>query len=1329
MHRLVFKCLAPSSVLLCMSVQARGEEGWPEAMVAFRERVLSPDKSLVTESVWHTTGPMRSDNLGVTFFPEKGVDPNAVDARGRKLWRPAPEYKNKSVNALRGFNKCVTYLYRTIRSAKPLELRIRMGSNYGLAAWHNGRMLLRGERERPPGPHDVRNVRLVPGENKVLLKVYNRSGKHAFYYDTTPFMNTRDYLWRTYGASNRIFERHFPNHRKWYTSNKTTELERAAIKRVLAEVPGSPALGTRLAGLIARRTPPASPEWLRLFEDSVRAFRERKALKATFAGKNPEAVKRALDDLLKTYPRAFRDSATLSRRAAGLVAAYGNAKSAMDRGDVRGVRSYMKRSADLQREILLRNPVLDFDRILLVKRKHDTNGSGDYFNFKKLGLPQNWQGNSSIPKNHDNEIASLRYKDASARIETVYKPKQNHFVGDVDLHFGAKKMLFSSIGTHGRWHIFEATVDGTGLRQVSAGSSNDIDNYDPMYLPDGRIIYDSSSGFHGVPCVGGHDPVANLHRMNADGTGVRRLCFDQDNDWCPTMLPNGRVLYLRWEYADIAHYFSRILFHMNPDGTNQSEFYGSNSYWPNSVFYARPFPGSSSKFVGIVGGHHGVPRMGELVLFNTGKGRSEASGVIQRIPGYGKPVKAVYRDGLVQDSWPKFLHPFPLGDPSVPKSVGKYFLVSSKPAPGANWGIYLVDVFDNMLLLKDMPGHALFEPVPLKKTPVPPVIPDRIVPGAKTATVYLQNIYSGDGLKGVPPGTVKSLRIVQYEHGFREMGGHFVIGMEGPWDVHCVLGTVPVFKDGSALFTIPANTPVAVQPLDAEGKAMQQMRSWFVGMPGEAVSCVGCHGRQSMAPMTRQAEASGHKPVAPKPWYGKTRGFSFLREVQPVLDRYCVGCHDNKKGRPNLADTELIDAAAQSRLPRSYLDLHPYVRRNGPEGDNYVLTPLEFHVNTSTLFRMLRKGHHNVKLDTESWDRLITWVDLNVPCHGTWHETRNSIPRNYRKRRHDLKQLYAGLSEDMESVPAKTASRPAFIKPKPMPPKPRAVKMAGWPLAAGEAARRQKALGNTAMSVDLGDGVRLELARVPAGEFVMGDVNGETDEYPTSRVRIKKPFWMGSGEITLREYRRFDPSHKNGFYDAHGKDQGGPGRSQDAWDGFPVIRVSWKQAMAFCDWLSKKTGRRVSLPTEAQWEWACRAGTDTPFYYGDINTNFGEYANLADQSMSELAWGSRNRWIDYLPKDARFNDGALHLTNPKKYKPNAWGLRSMIGNVAEWTRSVYKPYPYKAVESPDAAAGDVMVVRGGSWYDRPKHARVSCRLDYPSWQRVYNVGFRVVIED
>ena len=112
------------------------------------------------------------------------------------------------------------------------------------------------------------------------------------------------------------------------------------------------------------------------------------------------------------------------------------------------------------------------------------------------------------------------------------------------------------------------------------------------------------------------DYVANLNLTNPDGSGVRRLCFDQDNDWYPVVMPSGRVMYLRWEYTDSAHYFSRILMSMNPDGTGQTEVYHSNSYWPNGLWYARPLPGSATRFVAIISGHHGVPRMGELGIFD-----------------------------------------------------------------------------------------------------------------------------------------------------------------------------------------------------------------------------------------------------------------------------------------------------------------------------------------------------------------------------------------------------------------------------------------------------------------------------------------------------------------------------------------------------------------------------------------------------------------------------------------------------------------------------------------------------------------------------------------
>ena len=981
-------------------------------------------------------------------------------------------------------------------------------------------------------------------------------------------------------------------------------------------------------------------------------------------------------------------------------------------GDAQKTAAWQARYDELQYKALVTdNPYIDFTEVLAVRR-----------NQKTLGLPQNWQGNTSINPNMENELIRFEVKNPSAAT-TVYKPAEPRFVGDINLHFDADRLLFSSIGKNNRWQVFELKLGEAAPTVVTPDRDADVDNYNGIYLPDGRIIFDSTSTFVGVPCVGGADYVANLHLLSADRKNVRRLCFEQDNDWYPTMLPDGRVMFLRWEYTDSAHYFSRVLMSMNPDGTNQIEYYGSNSYWPNSTFYAKPLPGNSNKFVGIVSGHHGVPRMGELVLFDLAGGRQENTGAVQRIPGYGIPVEDKIVDQLADGSWPKYLHPLPIAD--------KYFLVSCQTRGGANWGIYLVDVFDNRVLLREEPGFAMLEPIPLRKTPTPPVIPDKVKLDEKIATVSIQDIYAGRGLPGVPRGTVKSLRVYQYEYSYRNMGGHYCVGMEGPWDVRRLLGTVPVHPDGSSYFEIPANTPVSLQPLDAEGKALQLKRSWMVGMPGERVSCVGCHDNQNSGGVaSRLTAAAQQAPAKLKPWYGPTRGFSFIREVQPVLDKYCVGCHDGKQAdRPRFDDTG-------GHFPKSYSELHPFVRRNGPEGDYHTLIPLEFHADTSDLVQMLQKGHHNVKLDAEAWDRLITWIDLNVPALGTWKEVGN-IPKDFEKRRYELRKEYAGIDEDIEAIPNPYVKSEKFIQPAPMPPKPPVPAVANWPFPPDKAQQMQAAKGASEMKLDLGDGKSLEMKRIPAGEFAMGDINGDPDEYPVTKVTIGKPFWMATTEVSLEQYQQFDAQHRNGYYDMHYKDQVKPGYLMDV-PALPVIRVSWNEAMEFCRWLSARTGKMVTLPTEAQWEWAARAGSSAPLWYGDLNADFSKLANLGDVSLKKLAVSgvdpqpinNPGKDVDFVPKDERFNDGVLHLAPCGKYDANPWGLKDMAGNVAEWTRSTYRPYPYNAsAEKAETQSTAKKSVRGGSWYDRPVHARSGFRQAYPAWQKVHNVGIRVIVEE
>jgi formylglycine-generating enzyme required for sulfatase activity len=1084
----------------------------------------------------------------------------------------------------------------------------------------------------------------------------------------------------------------------------------------LAAAPTAPAKADKAAKVAARKekknAAAKAPEAgsARQIEVRLKAFNAdamRRAIadmaSAAPAGKAPPAAPETLLRLVQ-YEKA------LPEVQAGLA------------GKDAGAEEKAREILDFQAEVLLSNPLLNFDKLLLVRRAGDVNKS----------LPANWVGDCSLPRSgFDDEIAVLGPVRPDGQLSTVYKPANGSMVADVDLHWDAGKMLFSAIGKNGKWQVHEVNLDGSGLREATKGEIAQYDNYDAAYTADDRILFVSNAVCRGVPCIGGASPVGNIFRMNHDGGGVRQLCFDQDHNWYPTQMPDGSVLYTRWEYTDTPHYFTRLLFRMNPDGTGQAEYYGSNSFWPNSIFYARPMPGSQTKVVAVVSGHHGEKRMGELVIFDNAKGRQEADGVVQRLPGWGRKVEPVIKDQLVSGVYPRFLTPWPLSE--------KYVLAAAQLSRETPWGIYLVDVFDNMTLIKDSPGNALLEPIPLVARPRPPVIPDRVDLTRKDAVVYLLDVYRGPGLAGVPRGTVRSLRIFEYHYSYNNTGGHGNIGVEGPWDIKRILGTVPVEPDGSAVFRVPANTPLAVLPLDANGQALQLMRSWFTAMPGEMLSCVGCHERQSDSPPSAMDVAAARRaPSEIEPWYGPVRGMSFPREVQPVLDRYCVGCHDGQTpGRPNF--TAQPASQPESKRVRgftpSYLALHPYVRRPGPESDYHMLAPCEYRANTSELVQMLRKGHHAVKLDAEAWDRLLTWIDLNVPDKGTWGEDIGRAVGKSAEGRKQILKLYAGVSDDPEAiVQAPAAAQVRFLCPPAETPLDRTAPLVpGWPFDAAEAKRRQAAAGAAVTrTVTLPGGQAMELVLIPAGEYVMGDPAGQADCLPCNRVRIDKPFWIGRTEITNKQYSAFDPAHDSRYIDQQWKDHTTPGYPANKPDQ-PVIRISWDEAQAFCRWLSRQAGQDFSLPTEAQWEYAARAGSATALPTGDRDADFSKYANLADASIALLAVQGINPQprknapitMDFTPREGRFNDGQRIVCEVGKYQPNAWGLLDMHGNVAEWTRTEYRPYPYKTDgRDGDDAAGE-RVIRGGSWADRPFRATSAFRLSYPKWQKVHIVGFRV----
>ncbi|MDD2600172.1 MAG: SUMF1/EgtB/PvdO family nonheme iron enzyme [Kiritimatiellae bacterium] len=1117
------------------------------------------------------------------------------------------------------------------------------------------------------------------------------------------------------------------------------------------------------------------------------------AQRALIGLSSPEALTRSIKHILKTKPREYKNGRDFLKKAEGFVREMPQILERLEKGEPEAVTAMDEFAKLKQAALVTENPYFDFDETLVVLSD-------------KIARKNNWLGTHVInTAGYRNKIARLNLK--TGQVTDVYEPQGGTFVGELDLHYDGQKLLFSGIDDAKMFQVMEVGIDGSNPRQVSTIKGDYVHNYGGVYLPNEKIVFSSTAPLIGVPCISGSRTVPNLYLMGADGGGTRQLTFEQDADWYPTVLADGKIMYLRWEYTDIMHYYSRIMMTMNPDGTNQRAIYGSQSLWPNSMFYARPLPGAPGQFSAVVSGHHGVAGTGKLTIFDTNKGFAHADGVVQHIPGYGKkvthvtvdqlypevkkellvqfpdlqevvtkliaqhmpessqkgkdyhelnndffnkcyhrlrdfyPEMALDLDELVNGVYPQFYQPYPVS--------AEYYLVVAQLTPKSDWDLYLVDVFDNFVQINpSVPGYRYaLDPYPLKKRERPPIIPERVNLQSKEAVCYIQNVYRGPGLKGVPVGTVHSLRLFTYAYGYFQVGNHHHIGIESGWDIKRMLGTVEVEKDGSAMFSIPANTTISIQPLDKEGRALQLFRSWLVAMPGEELSCIGCHEPPTEPPVTSKTLASGKAPQRIKPYRDRVEGFAFDMEIQPVLDAYCARCHDGSDvKKPDFKTTEIVNAKSMdANYSVSYYAFHKYFRRPGPESNGLMATPYEYHASTSEGVQLLQKGHHGVKLDDESWRRLYTWIDLNVPYYGSWSTAyatdagREKWTTEISAKAAAMRSKYALVEEDWEYTPTTPYAVNRSQEKGPEKSAPLALSAQSWPFSPEVAKQMQSAAGGEQKRVfDLGNGVSVTMVRIPAGEFIMGSDAETTLEQPRNVVKIEKAFWISESEVNNAAYFTFKPDHDASVFDQQWKDHVRNGYYAN-YEEQPAVRLSWIDAQEFCRWFGKKNGVKAALPTEAQWEWACRAGSPQPMFFGSINSDFSPYANLADKSLEKLAVSGVNPTFranlvgnpifDFVPRITEFDDKQFLITGTKQYQPNAWGLYDMHGNVAEWTRSDYVAYPYQAARSNSMDPKVKKTVRGGSFFDRPYRATASYRWGYAPWQGVFDVGFRVVIEE
>ncbi|MGB2809804.1 MAG: hypothetical protein WBC22_18845 [Sedimentisphaerales bacterium] len=584
-------------------------------------------------------------------------------------------------------------------------------------------------------------------------------------------------------------------------------------------------------------------------------------------------------------------------------------------------------------------------------------------------------------------------------------------IRDPDVSYDGKRILFAwkKSDRGDDYHLYEMEVETGKVRQLTFGLG--FADYEGAYLPNGNIIFNSTRCVQIVDCW--WTEVSNLYICDKDGKYLRRLTFDQVHTNLPTVTEDGRVIYTRWEYNDRGQIYVQGLFQMNPDGTAQTEFYGNDSWFPTTILHARSIPGTQ-KVMAVLSGHHSHQR-GKLAIIDNRKGRQEASGVHFIAPV--REARAVRVDSYGQEG-DQFQYPYPLSETE--------FLVTYDPQGSPNrqyfrpYAIYFMTIDGRRELLATDSKISCNQPIPVVARRKPHVRPSLVDYRKKTGTYYVQDVYIGPGLQGIPRGTVKKLRVVALEYRAAGIGDTRNSGPGGgslsstpvgvgntSWDVKVVLGDATVYADGSAMFTVPVQTPVYFQALDGKGHTVQTMRSWSTLQPGETFSCVGCHENKSETPaLSRQTLAMRAGPESLKSFYGPSRGFSFNAEIQPILDRHCIKCHTGGETEPfGLSGNQVIDKTSKRKWSQSYLALTQARPEGRPPQSYYkgnqdgelvnwinnmsvptMLPPYYKGAAKSKLITMLEKGHEDVELSQEEMDKIACWIDLLVPYCGDYIE-------------------------------------------------------------------------------------------------------------------------------------------------------------------------------------------------------------------------------------------------------------------------------------------------------------------------------------------------------
>lgn len=531
-------------------------------------------------------------------------------------------------------------------------------------------------------------------------------------------------------------------------------------------------------------------------------------------------------------------------------------------------------------------------------------------------------------------------------------------IRDPQVHYDGKTILFSyRPGEEVHFHLYEIGADGTGLRQLTEG---DYDDIEPAYLPDGGIMFVSSRCKRWVNCW--LTQVAVLHRCDRDGGNIRQLSSNNEHENTPWPLPDGRILYQRWEYVDRSQVHYHHLWTTNPDGSGQMTYYGNME--PGILMIdAKPIPGTG----------------GVLAIFSPGHGSREHAGKPTIIDPKAGPDSLGSARTVHEDT--NFRDPYPLAEGLF--LVARDHRIYLMNGTGALQVIYEVSEDERAA------GFTCHEPRPIQGRPLEPVIPPRSKPGERTGRFVLANIYEGRNMAGVAPGEIKKLLVLEsLPKPINYTGGMEPLSYGGTFTLERVMGTVPVEPDGSAYFETPALRSLILVALDEQDLAVKRMQSFFTVQPGEVMSCVGCHEQRTRTVLPASGLlAMNREPSVIEPVPDVPDVFDFPRDIQPILDRLCVDCHDYRAGLQGgpMAGHVILTGDRGPLYSHSYFTLSALRQfsdgRNAPKS-NYA--PRTLGSAASPLLKMLSGSHYGVQATERERTIVRLWIETGAPYPGTY---------------------------------------------------------------------------------------------------------------------------------------------------------------------------------------------------------------------------------------------------------------------------------------------------------------------------------------------------------